>query len=244
MHRLALLTLIVSLVSLDTAHSAQLELPGGWYRITEPWRYDETRRFEDGWNRGADVVAADGVARAPIAGRVRFAGDVAGRRVVTVQSVLDGVPVVVTFTGLDGVRVRVGDQLRAGDAVGTGAALHVGAYDQRRRTRYLPVVTGGAAAAARGDATMSGVIAGRLLDAIEGRAGMFAPRVRAPLTGTPWASRRGVGASRASSAPSPWSPVRVLAAALDAATGGALDASTGATDGGRSSGADRQRMAD
>lgn len=151
----------------------RLELDPSLLRIVEPWRYEEARRFEAGWNRGADVHAAGALVRSPVAGRVRFVGRVAGRVVLTLDATISGAPAVVTMTGVDRVVVARGERVAAGTVVARGRALHVGAYDPARRTRYLPVVArrgtamgdvGGHAAADR----IGDELARRLAEAIVG----------------------------------------------------------------------------
>lgn len=163
-----------------------LALRADWYRIVDPYRYVEARRYEGGWNRGADVQAVGGVVRAPVSGRVRFVGEVAGRGIVTVDARLGGMPVVLTFTDVRDAPLHRGDTVRVGDVLGAASRLHVGAYDQARRTRYLPVV--GAAATAGGagprrsraasaparvtprPSPVADAVAGRLLAAVDGTA--------------------------------------------------------------------------
>lgn len=137
----AALVALLLLPSQSTAAepAAAIGLPRAWYQIVQPYRYEEARRFEAGWNRGADVLARDGRVRAVHGGVVRFAGDVAGRRVVTVLTRIEGRPVVLTASGLDRIDVRPGDRVRAGGSIGLARMLHVGAYDAMRRSRYLPV---------------------------------------------------------------------------------------------------------
>lgn len=167
---------------------SRVELRSDWYSIVEPYRYVEARRFERGWNRGADVTAVDGVVRSPVDGVVRFRGWVAGRLVVTVATKLDGRDIVLTVTGLDSSAAQVGVQVGAGDVLGAGTSMQVGAYDATRRSRYVPVVStgngGGGGAQLTGDDTLSGRITDRLRTAIEGRAGNADVRPAAAVVGT------------------------------------------------------------
>jgi hypothetical protein len=188
---LALLLLLLAPFASSARAAPVLRLPRAWFDIVEPYAYVEARRFEPGWNRGADVVARGGEVRAPTAGRVRFAGSVAGRTVVTIDATIDGTPVVVTVTGLDSRAVRTGDALRAGDVVGSGRYVHVGAYDPDRRSRYHPVraagePVGASAAAAHDRASESPVadhVADRLHAAILGTAAAHVPSLRTLATG-------------------------------------------------------------
>ena len=187
---------------------AVLELPADWYGVVRPYRYVEARRFERGWNRGADVVVPAGRVRTPVAGTVRFAGGVAGRTVVTIDAIVDGDEVVVTFTGLGERAVRTGERLRAGELVGSGRYVHIGAYDPDRRTRYLPVrastdrsstgaADSGARVASTRDGTLSGAIAARLEDAIVGSiAAWTGPSVRNSVDAQRGSPAPTVGAAR------------------------------------------------
>ncbi|MEO6867437.1 MAG: hypothetical protein ABI200_05400 [Gaiellales bacterium] len=149
--RFAPIPLVIALVLLLAAGTAtrasaakvdptpELLLPASWYEVVEPYRYVEARRFERGWTRGAGVRTRGGAVRSPVTGRVRFSGHVAGRRVTTIESMLGRQRVVVTFTGADTIALAQGQQVRAGQLVGTGDRVHIGAYDPARRSRYLPV---------------------------------------------------------------------------------------------------------
>ena len=162
---------------------ASLQLPGSWYAITAAYRYEEADRFHRGWHRGADARAAGSRVRAVTGGVVRFAGDVAGRRVVTVLDADTGI--VVTYVGLDMVERRAGDHVRVGDELGSADSLHVGAYDAARRSHYLPVVQAmhplprseGSAA----HATLSGAVVDRLEQAVRGVATPGGAKVSDPL---------------------------------------------------------------
>jgi hypothetical protein len=157
-----------------------LTLDGRWYQVVDPYRYVEARRFEHGWNRGADVRVVDGRVRSPLAGTVRFAGRVGGRDVVTVATQVDGMAVVLTFTGLDGSTVRTGQRIDVAEEIGRGRSVHIGLYDQARRSHYLPVVGAPVALAAPHDGSMSSAVARRLLDAIDGTAVPSGAAPRAP----------------------------------------------------------------
>lgn len=163
---------MVLAVAPHVAAQPRLELDPRLLRIVEPWRYDEERRFERGWNRGADVVAAGGVVRAPVSGRVRFVGRVAGRLVATLDARLGGAPAVVTLTGLDEVRVAKGAIVSRGEVVGRAGEFHVGAYDPHRRSRYLPVVARQGASGREGDEVvgvrLGDALADRLAEAVAG----------------------------------------------------------------------------
>ena len=216
--------LILFAVSVPSARAAPvLELSRTWYEVVEPYRYVEARRFERGWNRGADVLVPDGRVRAPLAGRVRFAGDVAGRTVVTLDAIVEGEPAVVTVTGLDAAGVRAGDVLRSGAVLGRGDRVHVGAYDPDRRSRYLPVRAAGesvaGAAADVGDratvaddgSLVADAVADRLYAAITGFATPAArmPRADLDVLHPPGAFRRGpqggvASATQTSTNSTPW----------------------------------------
>ena len=166
----------------------ELTLPLAWYQVVEPWRYEEARRFEAGWNRGADAVPDAGRVRSPLAGVVQFVGVVAGTRVVTVRSRFGGLPVVLTFSGLDESRVAQGDRLDAGAELGTAARVHVGVYDAARRIRYLPVRSEGreilghvggshdSTPIPRYSSPLADAVARRLADAIDGSVQSASPR--------------------------------------------------------------------
>jgi hypothetical protein len=157
-------------VSSSAAAEPTLTLGGEWFQIVEPYRYVEARRFERGWNRGADVRVVDGRVRSPVAGTVRFAGTVVGRQVVTVATSIDGLATMLTITGLEHVSVRAGDRVDVGDAVGGGNFVHVGVYDRARRSHYLPVLGQRLAPARGSDDSISAAVARRLLDSIDGTA--------------------------------------------------------------------------
>lgn len=183
--------------STPSAAAAELVLDPTWFSVARPYRYVEARRFEGGWNRGADVVVSDSLVRSPVTGTVRFAGLVAGRRVVTVATRMDGEPVVVTLTGLRAIEVGEGQDVRAGAVVGRGTALHVGAYDASRRSRYLPVRAGGMSAAA-------GVMPSRVGSPVPVRpslSGSIAARLRAAILGEVGASDPRPGGTARASAP-------------------------------------------
>lgn len=159
-----------------------------------------------------------GVARAVTSGRVRFVGTIAGRRIVTVATKLDGMDVVVTYTGLTSLDVKPGGDVGEGDRLGSGTLVHVGAYDAARRSRYLPVVAAPLMPAGGREDGLGGAIARRLQQAIDGtalpgnlRAGGLASGVRDAATapdrspsagsGEPGARGTGPAAGRTSGAP-------------------------------------------
>jgi len=84
-------------------------------------------------NRGLEYATGPGLeARAIGAGRVTFAGQVAGRGVVTVEHA-DGLRS--SLTGLTSISVRAGEQVAGGQVLGTtAAALHLGV---RRDGAYI-----------------------------------------------------------------------------------------------------------
>ncbi len=186
------------------AGATVLELDPTQYTQVRGYRYQESRRFEGGWNRGVDAVAMGGVVRSPVAGQVRFAGTVAGRGVVTLDAAVDGEAVVVTFTGVEARTVRVGSGVAAGDSLGHGMFVHVGVYDPDRRSRYLPVVVRKRAAAnshgaGAADRSAGGTVADgmsrRLRDAIRGTAeAEGATSAASASVASP--NSRGVGMSR------------------------------------------------
>jgi hypothetical protein len=184
-----------------------LRLDAGRWQLVRPFRYDEQRRFERGLHRGVDVIPRGGRVVAPVAGRVAFAGRIFGSGVVTVATRIDGHPATVTFTGVRDVRLVPGQRVDGGELLGRGSLVHVGMYDQRRRTRYLPVVVDAPReppAAAATDpvptrrpagSTLSGLVASRLAAAIagstSGSGAMVAAtrgRTRAPTVGSASAS--------------------------------------------------------
>jgi hypothetical protein len=196
---LALSSLFVGVADAPASGTARpvLELDASWFDVVEPYRYDESRRYERGWNRGADArVPGAGAVRSPVDGRVRFAGAVAGRLVVTLDASVDGMPVVVTLTGLDELGVHSGARVGRGSIVGGGGRVHVGMYDPDRRSRYLPVVAApepDAAAASDGPPTagvvVAGGVAGRLHAAILGEVGPRSIDVGAVSSGADTAAR-------------------------------------------------------
>jgi len=98
--------------------------------VTDPFRPPSTR-FGPG-NRGLEYATSGETVVAIGAGVVAFAGQVAGRLVVTVVHP-DGLRS--SLTGLRTVAVAVGDVVEAGQPVGTaGPALHLGV---RRGGRYI-----------------------------------------------------------------------------------------------------------
>lgn len=153
----------------------RLVLDGDRYELVRGFAYVESRRFEDGWNRGVDVRVPRGEVASPTDGVVRFAGRVAGRNVVTIATRLDDMAVVVTLTGLDRVDVERGTRVWAGATLGDATRLHFGMYDPARRTRYLPVAVREAKQpASRADSPaerspVADAVARRLLDAVNGR---------------------------------------------------------------------------
>jgi len=192
MARSLILVLVIWMLQLGAPHRAhaveQLELDARWYSIVAPYRYEVARRFDAGWRRGAGTTTADGVVRAPIAGTVRFVGRVAGRMVVTLDAMLGQQPVVVTLSGIETAEVRAGARIRRGGALGRGDAVHVGVYDPHVRSRYLPVVQSSfdvPSAPWSGDGSLSGAVAGRLLDAIAGTARLRAPRAGSVAAAAP-----------------------------------------------------------
>ncbi|WP_425443706.1 murein hydrolase activator EnvC family protein [Streptomyces pini] len=89
-------------------------VPGAVGRGWEP----PPRRWSAG-HRGVDLVARPGEpVRAVAAGRVSFAGEVAGRGVVSVELAGTGSPPLRTTYEPVGARVREGDRVAAGDVVG------------------------------------------------------------------------------------------------------------------------------
>lgn len=79
-------------------------------------------------NRGLEYATRPGSAvRAPLAGRVSFAGVVAGTRYVVVERLLDGQRVRVTLGGLTDSELRTGDPVALGQVVGAaGTTFHLG----------------------------------------------------------------------------------------------------------------------
>jgi hypothetical protein len=79
-------------------------------------------------NRGLEYATRAGTTvRAPMAGRVSFAGVVAGTRYVVVEQLVDGQRVRVTLGGLLDSGLRTGDTVRLGQVVGTTSTrFHLG----------------------------------------------------------------------------------------------------------------------
>lgn len=220
------LALIVVAPAAAAQEARRLELDPRWLRIIEPWRYEEARRFEPGWNRGADVRAPGDVVRAPVAGRVRFVGRVAGRLVLTIDATIAGAPVVVTMTGLDRVVAARGEPVDAGVVVARGGTVHVGAYDPQRRTRYLPVVARRDGPPASGHhgagARIAGTVVRRLADAIDGTASSRAdlaelPRADHASAGGGARGSRGAASPAAAAMSAPWQDEASLEAAPEQA---------------------------
>lgn len=120
------------------------EVPPGTYAppvdrpVRDPFRMD-AGPYGPG-NRGLeyDTVGGDPV-RAVAAGRVAFAGPVAGRLVVSVVHP-DGRRS--TLTGLRSILVRVGELVARGTPVGTaGPGLHLGLLEGRRYVDPAPFLT-------------------------------------------------------------------------------------------------------
>ena len=147
---LALLSFLGSTVppaGTGTAPSARLD---GWQWPVEPALVIEAyrapaHRYGPG-HRGIDIAAPQGSRiAAPAAGVVAFAGDVAGRPLVTIDH---GAGLVTTLEPV-APTVPVGARLRPGGTVGTSAAGRaVGAMGRRRRrsegvcaSRWLPAST-------------------------------------------------------------------------------------------------------
>lgn len=170
--RILCCTLALALLcpTMACAVPATLHLPAAWYSVTTPYRYDESQRYAAGWHRGVDVRPADAVVRSVVSGVVRFAGTVAGRRIVTVLDAQRGIDL--TYVGLDEVSVRVGQRLAAGDVLGQAGELHVGAYDAARRSHYIPIVGVAAATGSAAGPSLSGVIVDRVRSAVLGRPSM------------------------------------------------------------------------
>lgn len=79
-------------------------------------------------NRGLEYATRTGTTvRAPMAGRVSFAGVVAGTRYVVVEQRIDGQRVRVTLGGLAGSALGTGDAVGLGQVVGTSSTtFHLG----------------------------------------------------------------------------------------------------------------------
>ncbi|MCW2972840.1 MAG: Peptidase family, partial [Thermoleophilia bacterium] len=206
-----------------------IRLRADWYVVTTPYRYDVGQRYEAGWHRGADVRPAGGVVRAVTSGVVRFVGAVAGRRIVTVHDRTHGI--VVTYVGLDGIHVQPGQRVTPGVTIGAGHAVHVGAYDDAHRERYVPIVGGTGApgiGGTAGDDSLSGAVVGRLRDAALGEASpgagqpgggqLGAPIVHAPLVRDVLGAHGAPTASGALTAPAATVPARVVGRSLGAVT--------------------------
>lgn len=105
-----------------------LPVPG---KIVDPYR-PPTHRYGPG-NNGVDLTTTPGApVGAAAAGVVQFAGQVGGRLFVVIMHA-DGVRTTLGF--LASVSVRVGQQMRAGQIVGTsGTTIHFGA---RRGDVYI-----------------------------------------------------------------------------------------------------------
>lgn len=156
---------------------APIGVPTDWYEVVRPYHFAIEHQYERGWNRGVDVRARGGSARAIAGGRVAFSGLVAGRGVVTVRSIHPNFgPVVVTYTGVR-PGVRVGQVVAPGSVLGRAAALHVGMYDAHQRSRYLPLRAREPLVAVRRDGSISSGMAGRLRLLIEG-GGVLLPDIR------------------------------------------------------------------
>jgi len=155
-------------------YSAPVDRP-----VSDPFRLD-AGQYGPG-NRGLEYDTAPGdPVRAVAAGRVAFAGPVAGRLVVSVVHP-DGRRS--TLTGLRSVLVRVGDLVARGSPVGTaGPGLHLGLLEGRRYVDPAPFLAGAVRRAVL--VSPGGARAGRSAIARPGsRTGTVAPR---SAHGPPW----------------------------------------------------------
>lgn len=147
----ALLVIIGQSPPAPAAMSVTPTATDGWHwpvdpaRIVSPYRAP-AHRYAAG-HRGIDLAASPGaVVSAPAAGTVAFAGDVAGRPLVTIDH---GDGLVSTLEPVI-ARVPIGAHIRAGDAVGAAAtggharagAVHFGVREDGEYINPMALLTG------------------------------------------------------------------------------------------------------
>lgn len=135
-----LISIFFTVIFSTPAYANQLKIDGNDYLISNPYNYIEAKRFQAGWNRGADVIPISGVVRAATNGIVIFSGSVAGKDVITVKSTLGGKNIVVTYTGSLSIFMHEGDKVKKGETIAKASSLHIGAYTSYRRSNYIPIV--------------------------------------------------------------------------------------------------------
>lgn len=122
MSRLVLVFALLLLLAVPSAASASWRWPVRGEVVT-PFALDRANRFAAGQHRGIDIAAPAGAAvRAPCGGAVRFAGRLPGRgRAVTIAC--GGLHA--TILELATTATSKGDDVRAGQTIGTVQASHI-----------------------------------------------------------------------------------------------------------------------
>lgn len=125
----------------STTARADQFVPARWYTMLAPYHYSADTPFQAGQQRGIVVRARTGVVPAFMGGVVRFAGQVAGRGVVSIiVRRSNHEPLVSTYVGVR-PSVRKGQRINRGVSVGSSSnrALHLGLRSLNDRMEYLPL---------------------------------------------------------------------------------------------------------